>query len=193
MPPKYLQLKGKQIGDLKVLGRVSTPKGKRPKWRCECSCGKRISVGHQCLIRKNPKSHCGCKRKGPATLFKVEYHAWWDAKQRCHDPKHPSYPSYGAKGVRMCAKWRKSFEAFLADVKPRPSSEYSLDRIKATGNYEPKNVRWATLKTQARNKRGTKWVVHPDTGKKIKAADLADEWEMKYQTMRNIMIEKGMW
>ena len=151
-------LKGMQIGDLLVLQKIPQKKG-RPKWRCLCVCGRRVSVAHQRLIHKvHPKTHCGCKSKGLATLYKVEYHAWWDAKQRCHDKNHPGYPSYGAKGIRMDEAWQNSFELFLDVVGPRPSKLHSLDRIDAHGNYEPGNIRWATVKEQARNKKTTKWV-----------------------------------
>lgn len=195
LPYGLTNLKGSRIGDLRVIGRTRTAKGKRPRWRCECLvCGNRITVAHNRLIHKtNPKLHCGCKRKGPPSLYKVEYHAWWDAKERCHNENHPSYPQYGAKGVVMCDAWRESFESFLAYVGERPTKKHSLDRIDAFGNYEPGNVRWATLKTQARNKRGTKYVKHPQTGKLLPAATIAEQLGMSYQQFRNMMIEKGEW
>ena len=93
----------------------------------------------------------------------------------------------------MHEPWRDSFQLFLEYVGPRPSSKHSLDRIDAKGNYVPGNVRWATLIVQARNKRGTKWVNHPDTGKPIKAAELAEEKKVEYQTLRQKMIEDGTW
>lgn len=189
---KYIALKGKRIGMLTVLGRVVS-KTKRPRWRVVCDCGKRLTVNHNRLIHKSPKTHCGCQRRGLNTQYKVEYHAWWDAKSRCHNPEHPSYPSYGAKGVRMCQAWRDSFKCFLDSLGARPSKKYSLDRIDATGNYEPGNVRWATIKTQARNKRNTKWIKHPDTGVPIKAAELAEEMGISYQVMRKRMIDRGNW
>ena len=53
----------------------------------------------------------------------------------------------------MCDRWNgpHSFEAFLADVGPRPSPKHSIDRINNDGNYEPGNVRWATQSTQILN------------------------------------------
>ena len=52
----------------------------------------------------------------------------------------------------MCDRWRDSFEAFYADMGPRPSDHHSLDRYPhGDGNYEPGNVRWATSKEQANN------------------------------------------
>lgn len=58
----------------------------------------------------------------------------------------------------MCDAWRESFEAFLADVGPRPSSAHSLERVNNDGHYEPCNCRWATHIEQQRNKRSTRWL-----------------------------------
>lgn len=75
---------------------------------------------------------------------------------RCHRPSCEAFPNYGARGIRVCDRWRAGFEAFLADVGPRPSPKHSLDRINNDGNYEPGNVRWATRSQQLRNKRDTR-------------------------------------
>lgn len=187
-------LKGQQCGELYVLFRVAQGKHHRPQWRCLCSCGRRITTAHNRLIdKKRPKLHCGCKNQGLPHHNKREYHAWTDARARCHHKHHPSYPYYGAHGIRMCVEWRNSFEAFLKHVGPRPSDEHSIDRIDPYGNYEPGNVRWADKITQARNKKGTLWVTHLKTGKKIRAAEYAEELNLTYQAFRGMMISKGLW
>lgn len=190
---KLTPLVGKRFGLLYVMQKVNKKDTQgRPFYRCQCDCGTRVTVGHYRLIGPNPKTHCGCKiKKHPQ--HSATYHAWWDARGRCMDEKHPSYPSYGAKGIRMCQEWCDSFEVFLQAVGYRPDKRHSLDRIDAHGHYEPGNVRWATLKIQARNKKNTKWVRHPETKVWIRAADLAEALGMSYQSMRAMMIEKGLW
>lgn len=81
-----------------------------------------------------------------------ELRAWYGMIARCECLTNKKYPLYGGRGIRVCARWRKSFVAFFADVGPRPGKEFSIDRIKVDGNYEPNNVRWATAKQQQRNR-----------------------------------------
>jgi len=81
-----------------------------------------------------------------------EYGIWHGMVQRCCNPCHPVYPSYGARGVGVCARWRNDFMAFFADLGPRPSSGHSIDRLDNARGYEPDNCRWATRSQQQRNR-----------------------------------------
>ncbi len=88
-----------------------------------------------------------------------EHAAWSHMIQRCCNPDNPGYPEYGARGIRVCNRWRESFEAFLADVGIAPSRRHSLDRFPdQEGNYEPGNVRWATPSEQNRNRRSNRFL-----------------------------------
>lgn len=76
--------------------------------------------------------------------------------ERCTNPKMPNFERYGARGIEVCEKWRKSFIAFFSDVGERPSAKHSIDRIDNAKGYVPGNVRWATITQQARNKSSTR-------------------------------------
>jgi hypothetical protein len=41
-------------------------------------------------------------------------------KWRCYNRNHPMYYLYGGLGIKVCTRWLNSFEAFLADMGPRP-------------------------------------------------------------------------
>ena len=74
-------------------------------------------------------------------------------RYRCMNPMNKSYKNYGGRGIKVCKEWAESFECFINDVGYKPSPAHSLDRINNDGDYEPQNVRWATAKEQANNRR----------------------------------------
>lgn len=76
---------------------------------------------------------------------------------RCHRPDiaTPNWAYYGGRNIAVCQRWQDDFWAFVADMGERPH-KHTLDRIDVNGNYEPDNVRWATNKQQAANKRHKK-------------------------------------
>src|SRR5436189_10804 len=89
------------------------------------------------------------KRKHPQELW-AEHTTWTSMLNRCKDLNNKYY---GGVGVTVCERWQ-DFNAFFADVGPKPTSDHSLDRWpNPAGNYEPGNVRWATKTEQADNKR----------------------------------------
>ena len=94
----------------------------------------------------------GHVRRGKET---PEYRAWRGMIERCTNPKHVGYKYYGARGIKVCARWRRSFSAFLEDMglKPRPTRRYNIDRKNTDGDYTPLNCRWATTRKNRLNQR----------------------------------------
>lgn len=81
------------------------------------------------------------------------YISWQSMCQRCSNPKGKRAALYIGRGIKVCERWRTSFENFLADMGKRPEG-CSLDRFPDNdGNYEPGNVRWATASQQSNNRR----------------------------------------
>jgi hypothetical protein len=103
-------------------------------------------------MRDGGRSHLkhGAKRADGGT---PEYDAWIQAKNRCNNYRSENYKDYGGRGIRMWPGWLNNFPAFYKHIGPRPSPKHSLDRIDNDGHYEPGNIRWATAKEQAANKR----------------------------------------
>lgn len=77
------------------------------------------------------------------------YRSWSAMRQRCAPGG-----KYHHLGVRVCERWKSSFESFLADMGARPEG-CTLDRIDPFGDYEPSNCRWAPADQQAANTRRT--------------------------------------
>ena len=95
-----------------------------------------------------PEKHGQGRRSAQSRLYK----AWAGMRRRCNNPNDASYPFYGGRGIKVCARWT-SFIAFEADVGPHPGDGWTLDRINSNGDYKPSNCRWATRVTQGRNNR----------------------------------------
>lgn len=126
---------------------------------CLCECGKKKRISGDNLVSGNSKS-CGCvvAEKARQRMLKhgksktPEYFAWVNAKARCHRKTHPRWAEWGGRGIAMCDRWRNSFDAFLADMGPKPAPGYSIERKDNDKGYEPGNCVWATAKEQSSNR-----------------------------------------
>jgi hypothetical protein len=84
--------------------------------------------------------------------------------------QYDSYRNYGARGIKVCDRWKNSFLDFLADMGAKPEGK-TIDRIDNSLGYNPENCRWATWEEQCENKSNTRHVEWK--GKKYACASLA--------------------
>lgn len=177
------------------------PHNRERIWRCRCDCGAITETRHTLLTGLKTGS-CGCyareassarlsentehghARRGATT---PEYRSWRSMLDRCENSNVPRYSEYGGRGICVCDQWH-SFEAFLADMGPRPEGT-SLDRFPdVNGNYEPSNCRWATAAEQMRNTRRN--IIVEFSGEKMCLKDACAAADINY-TAALKRVKKG--
>lgn len=131
------------------------------QYLCRCDCGNE-KVQHSSIILAGRITSCGCKKKtsGPSNpAFKhgasrgrrpKEYGVWLVMKDRCRNPRNKRFDRYGGRGIEVCERWNE-YENFIADMGPRPSGRFSVERVNNDGHYEPRNCKWGTDSEQVRN------------------------------------------
>lgn len=85
------------------------------------------------------------------------YFVWRGMRERCTKPSSKSYRDYGGRGIKVCDRWLRSFNDFVADMGPRPDG-FQIERRDNNGGYCPENCLWVPQQAQALNKRNTRWV-----------------------------------
>ena len=159
----FRDIQGERHNRLVVLGYAGPAKG-GSRWWCRCDCGNVSRVNVTKLLIGATKS-CGClKDENTGNRHRTHgmrrhplYNTWAKMRSRCDNAADPAYPRYGGRGISVTASWQgpDGFPNFVADVGERPSRSHSIDRINNDGDYEPGNVRWATPKQQANNRRNS--------------------------------------
>lgn len=131
-----------------------------------CDCGRAHIVQAYSLTSGKTRS-CGCYRReaarqkftrhGHCSGGKISrsYSSYRSMLRRCYDTRAINFARYGGRGVRVCKRWRESFQNFLQDMHERPEGT-SLHRIRSRRNYTPSNCTWASVQRQGRQRRGVK-------------------------------------
>jgi hypothetical protein len=164
---RIVDLTGRKFGRWSV-DRLSHQTGKVLFWHCRCDCGTERAVFGGDLKRGRSTS-CGCyMREQKAVQSTVHghshhpvYRTWVGMKTRCECEEVRSYHLYGGRGIAVCERWSKSFKAFFEDFGHSWSPGMSIDRIDGDRGYEPGNVRWASPREQANNRRTNRIINTP--------------------------------
>lgn len=169
-------MSGSRFGQLRVIAQAPSRDGKA-QWHCLCDCGQN-KVVYGWHLRKGCVRSCGCGQyKGQLTHGKSnssEYKSWAGMKQRCQG----SHRHYGGRGIKVCERWKHSFENFLADMGLKPKRGMSIERLDTNGNYTPENCCWATQKQQMNNlRKSRRLTIH---GRTQTMSEWADETGIHY-------------
>ena len=144
------------------LRRDGTPRDRRhegkPGWaRVRCTCGHEAVIAMASITRGRSTQCKSCSATQKKTIHGLsrtrEYRIWTGIVKRTNpNTKAHNTPSY--RHVSLAAEWRgfEGFKRFLEHVGPPPTPKHTIDRKDPTGNYEPGNVRWATIADQQRNR-----------------------------------------
>lgn len=181
---------GKVYGELTVLEFVRTSPGSAV-YKCRCSCGnvKEFLIGN---MRKGTTTSCGCVRSKLVTERNTIhgearnriYVIWFNMKARCENEGNANYDRYGARGIKVCDEWSRSYETFKTWALANGyEDDLTIDRIDNSKGYSPANCRWADAQTQSRN-RDYAWHITID-GVTKHAKDWCELNGIKYETAHN--------
>jgi hypothetical protein len=167
---RKIEMVGRRFWRWLVLSQARTRhynKGPVLYYKVRCRCGT-VSVINGGSLRSGVSKSCGCfkrefqQKRMTLLNFKhgaarrsgktSEYGTWKAMRERCRSRRCKDYKDYGGRGITVCARWRDSFQNFLADMGRRPKGK-SLDRIDNDGNYKPSNCQWTTHRAQMKNRR----------------------------------------
>lgn len=152
---------GQRFGRLTVQERALHHSGRGVAWLVLCDCGETRIVAGSSLRSGNTRS-CGCLQRevaastARAANFKhgisktPTWRSWSSMMWRCNSPRHNAYGKSDGSRLTVCERW-KDYLNFLEDMGERPVGA-TIDRIENSKGYEPGNCRWATRKTQNRNR-----------------------------------------
>lgn len=162
---RFKDLTGQKFGRLTVLRKATDEEiGDRDRkrgvfWCCQCDCGNaELAIVPSGALKSGHTQSCGCIQKEKTSKHKLSnskiYSIWSHMKDRCFNPNHYAFSSYGGRGIKICKEWTESFESFYNWALENGYEEgLSIDRINVNGNYEPNNCKWSTMKEQGNNRR----------------------------------------
>lgn len=187
-----IDITGHRFGRLVAVKPIGKQSGKIV-WEFDCDCGNKANY-LSFLPRAGHVVSCGCwRRRRNGLASSRSYQIWIKMIKRCNQKNDKDYINYGGRGIRVCKRW-EVFENFYADMGEAPKG-ISIDRINNNGGYSKENCRWASQKTQHRNKRTNHYISFQ--GETMTVSDWAEKLNINFSTLwkrlkRNLPLEKAL-
>lgn len=159
-PNRIKSLVGQRFGKL-VVTEGPLYGESRIRWLCLCECGteKLLRGGN---LQSGNSNSCGCDNRAATArrnfkhgmahtrIFKI----WGGMIARCHGT-HKAFKDYGGRGIKVCERWRESFENFYADMSPTYADNLTIERKNNNEGYSKDNCEWITQGRQCANRRSS--------------------------------------
>lgn len=170
--------RGQKLGECIYLYEMPKESHRMAMFKCRCGTTFTTSINN---VKTGHTTSCGCmSSRGRIGLennmykhglrFHPLFNRWSDIKKRCYNKNFKYYDYYGGRGIALCDEWRddfKSFYDYMMDLPNAMKDGYTLDRYPDNdGDYKPGNMRWATAKQQANNRRKRRWHKRPQLEKR---------------------------
>ena len=119
------------------------------------------------------------------------FRIWGDMNYRCNTPTCRAYKNYGARGIKVCDKWRHyqgfkedMWESYLDHLEKFGEKQTTLDRINVDGNNSKENCKWSTYTEQRLNTRDKLYYI----GERI-----SDNYKVLFNNMTEFCKNNGLY
>lgn len=147
---------GDRFGNLEIIKEVEKRSGKR-RFLCKNTSNKKEKIVMLCHLisgqsigfdfsKDNFHITHGMSKTRP-------YNIWQGIKGRClRENEQSNYRYYGARGIKVCDRWKNSFENFWEDMKDGYTDQMTIERIDVNSDYTKSNCKWIKSCEQKFNK-----------------------------------------
>lgn len=180
--------RGDVFGRLIVVEVGQIPHTYRYMAICACTCGNlEFKVIRQDSLIAGTTVSCGCYHKEQTTKHGLSksplYGRWKNMLDRCYNPACTAYPDYGGRGIKVCEAWH-DIKTYILHVGFGYKEGLELDRIDNDGDYEPANVRWATVEKNCNNRRSCCLLTYAGQTKTM------TEWAKEYKISNAVLRDR---